>query len=134
MELIGVVLNCPNMFEDAKALLEYGFDNYETAVMAKKGTTIVRATVKGGEKSILELTPLQDIIVPVEKGASASFRTRVFIDESISAPVYKGDVLGSVEVLDGDALLLRCELVAAEDVPDAGISYYFDRIIRRFAA
>ena len=48
--------------------------------------------------------------------------------------IYKGDALGYVEVLDGDALLLRRELVAAEDVPDAGVNYYFGRIIKRFAA
>jgi len=134
MELIGVVLNCPNMFEDAKAMLDYGFENYETAVMVKAGATVARAEVSGGEKSLLELTPSQDIIVPVEKGSSANFRTRVYVDEGISAPVYSGDVLGYVEVLDSDALLLRRELVAAEDVPDAGISYYFSRIIKRFAA
>ena len=134
MELIGVVLNCPNMFEDAKAMLDYGFENYETAVMVKSGAAAARVSVRGGEKSLLELTPSRDIIVPVEKGSSASYRTRVVIEEDISAPVYKGDVLGYVEVLDGDALLLRRELVAAEDVPDAGINYYFDKIIKRFAA
>ena len=134
MELIGVVLNCPNMFDDAKAMLDYGFENYETEVMVKAGATVARATVSGGEKSLLELTPSQDIIVPIEKGSSANFRTRVYVDEGISAPVYRGDVLGYVEVLDGEALLLRRELVAAEDVPDVGISYYFSRIIKRFAA
>ena len=134
MELIGVVLNCPNMFEDAKAMLDYGYENYETAVMAKAGATVAKAAVNGGEKSLLELTLEQDIIVPVEKGSSANFRTRVSIDDSISAPIYKGDVLGYVEVLEGDSLLLRRKLVAAEDVPDAGISYYFSKIIKRFAA
>ena len=134
MELIGVVLNCPNMFEDAKAMLDHGFENYETNVMVKTGTIVARAAVSGGEKSLLELTPSRDIIVPVEKGTSPSFRTRVYMDEGISAPVYKGEVLGYVEVLDGDALLLRRDLVAAEDVPDAGINYYFNRIIKRFAA
>jgi len=134
MELIGVVLNCPDMFGDAKAMLDYGFENYETAVMVKAGATAARVSVRGGEKSLLELTPSQDIIVPVKKGESASYRTRVVMTEAISAPVYQGDVLGYVEVLDGDALLLRRELVAAEDVPDAGIGYYFGRIIKRFAA
>ena len=134
MELIGVVLNCPNMFEDAKAMLDYGFENYETTVMVKSGAAAARVSVRGGEKSLLELTPSRDIIVPVEKGSSASYRTRVVIEEDVSAPVYKGDALGYVEVLDGDALLLRRELVAAEDVPDAGINYYFDKIIKRFAA
>ncbi len=134
MELIGVVLNCPNMFEDAKAMLDYGFDTFETVAMVKGGAIAARVAVSGGEKSLLELTPAEDIIVPVKKGSSASYRTRVVTDEDISAPVYKGDILGYVEVLDGDALLLRQELVAAEDVPDAGISYYFSRIIKRFAA
>lgn len=134
MELIGVVLNCPNMFEDATAMLDYGFEKYETVTMVKKGTVAARIPVKGGEKSLLELTPARDIIVPVEKNSSASYRTRVVTKDEVSAPVYKGDSLGYVEILDGDSLLLRRELIAAEDVPDAGIEYYFDRVIKRFAA
>ena len=134
MELIGAVLNCPNMFEDAEAMLDHGFENYETVTMVKAGAAAARVSVRGGEKSLLELTPARDIIVPVERGGSAAYRTRVMAQEDISAPVYKGDVLGRVEVLEGDALLLEMDLVAAEDVPDAGISYYFDRIMKRFAA
>lgn len=134
MELIGVVLNCPDMFEDAKAILDHGFEKYETVEMVKAGTTAARVSVSGGEKSLLELTPAQDIIVPVERGSSAEYRTRVITDENISAPVYKGDILGYVEVLEDGALLLRRALVAAEDIPDAGISYYFNRIIKKFAA
>lgn len=134
MGLIGVVLNCPDMFEDAEKILDYGFENYETVIMVKAGVTAATVSVNGGEKSLLELTPAQDIIVPVEKGGSASYRTRVVTDETISAPVYAGDVLGYIEVLDGDALLLRRDLIAGEDIPDAGIDYYFRRIIKRFAA
>lgn len=134
MELVGVVLNCPNMFEDATAMLDYGFENFETVKMVKAGTVAARVSVTGGEKSLLELTPAQDIIVPVKKGDSVSYRTRVVIDEDISAPVYRGDSLGYVEILDGGALLIRQELVASEDIPDAGIGYYFDRIVKRFAA
>lgn len=134
MELIGVVLNCPDMFPDAEKILDYGFENYETAEMVKAGSIVARVSVSGGEKSLLELTSAQDIIVPVHKGGSATYRTRVITEENISAPVYKGESLGYVEILDGDALLMRCQLVAAEDIPDAGISYYFNRILRRFAA
>lgn len=134
MELIGVVLNCPNMFEDATAMLNYGFDEYETVTMVKAGATVARVVVSGGEKSLLELTPARDIIVPVKRDGSACYRTQVVTDESIAAPVYKGDILGYVEILDGNALLLRRELVAAEDIPDAGLEYYFGRIIKRFAA
>ncbi len=134
MELIGVVLNCPDMFADAEKMLDYGFENYETVTMIRAGRIAARVSVSGGEKSLLELTPGQDIIVPVKKGGSASYRTRVITDDEISAPVYKGDSCGYVEILDGDALLMRRELVAAEDIPDAGISYYFNRISRRFAA
>lgn len=134
MELIGVVLNCPNMFEDAMALLDYGFENYETAVLAKKGAVIAGIPVHGGEKSLLELAAVQDIIIPVEKGGVVTCRTRVVTEETVSAPVTRGDSMGYVEVLEGNSLLMRCELVAAEDIPDAGIRFYFDKIIGRFAA
>ena len=134
MEVIGVVLNCPGMFDDAKAMMNYVFENYETATMVKAGNTIAGVDVAGGEKNILELKAGEDIIVPVRKGESASYRTRVILKEGLHTPIAEGTELGCVEVLDDGALLCTCPLLSAKDMPGVGIRFYFDKLMRCFTA
>lgn len=134
MEVIGVVLNCPGMFDDAKAMMNYAFENYETATMVKAGNTIAGVDVAGGEKNILELKAGEDIIVPVRKGESASYRTRVILKEGLHTPIAEGTELGCVEVLDDGALLCTCPLLSAKDMPGVGIRFYFDKLMRCFTA
>lgn len=134
MEIIGVVLNCPNMFPEAKEILSYGFDNFETATLIAKGQKVATVMVSGGEKNLLELEAGKDIIIPLAKGSEPAYRTRVAFDEDIHAPVYKGTQLGNVEIVDEDgAFIANCPLVAAYDLPDAGIDFYFGKVIRRFS-
>ncbi len=134
MEVVGVVLNCPDMFTAAKQMMDHAFESYETVTMVRAGSIIAGAEVSGGEKNILELKAGEDIIVPVRKGETASYRTRVILNTGLHTPIAEGTELGHIEVLDGDALLCTCPLLAAEDMPGAGIRFYFEKLAERFAA
>lgn len=82
----------------------------------------------------MELKAGEDIIVPVRKGESASYRTRVILKEGLHTPIAEGTELGCVEVLDDGALLCTCPLLSAKDMPGVGIRFYFDKLIRCFTA
>ena len=55
------------------------------------------------------------------------------IYDDLAAPIEAGEVCGYVDVLDGDALLTRFDLTAAEHIDAAQIDYFLGRVIRRFA-
>ncbi len=133
MELVGVVLNCSDMFNDAMRILDYGMDTYEMASLVTPDQIVSRVAVQSGTKNVLELVPIKDIMVPVTQGESISYRTVVTIYDDLTAPVEAGDVCGYVDVLDGDALLVRFDLAAAERIDAAQVDYFLGRIIRRFA-
>lgn len=128
MQLVGVVLNCSDMFNDAMRILDYGFDNYEMAKAVGAGDVIARARVAAGVKNVLELVAPEDIIVPVEKGAGVALQSRVVIDEGIRAPVSAGDRLGSLELYDGNKLIAVRPLVAKDGVDAAGFEFYLNRL------
>ena len=73
MELIGVVLNCPDMFNDAMQILDYGMKTYEMAELVSADQIVSRVVIKNGTKNVLELVPNKDIMVPVKQGKA--FRT-----------------------------------------------------------
>ncbi|NLB62249.1 MAG: D-alanyl-D-alanine carboxypeptidase, partial [Clostridiales bacterium] len=55
MTVVGVVLNCPNMFPDAQELLNYSFYNYEMYVIVRKGTVVLRVDVDRSNGQLLPL-------------------------------------------------------------------------------
>ncbi len=131
MQLVGVVLSCPNMFEDAMALLDYGMDNYEMRPLVQEGDRIANVYVAGGMKKRLALCAPADIMVPVEKDGSSTYRTRVILPDSIEAPLDAGEACGYVEVLEEDgALRTAFPLVAQEAVDEATVRYYIDKLLR----
>ncbi|MDR0840928.1 MAG: D-alanyl-D-alanine carboxypeptidase [Christensenellaceae bacterium] len=134
MQLVGVVLNCPSMFEDAAQMLDFGMDNYELAPLVRAGDRVAVAQVRGGMKNSLELVAGQDIMVPVERGNRAQYRTRVVVADVIRAPVQAGQACGYVEVLgDEGRLLTRFELTAGSAVDAASWFYYFKKAAKHIA-
>ena len=134
MQLVGVVLNCPNMFEDAEALLNFGMENYEMAPLVSAGDRIANVYVENGMKNRLALCASEDIMVPVEKGGSVQYRTRVVLADTVAAPVEKGETCGYVEVLEENgALRSRFDLLAEETVDAASVEFYMKKLFRFLA-
>ncbi|MDD4291269.1 MAG: D-alanyl-D-alanine carboxypeptidase [Clostridia bacterium] len=74
MQLVAVVLNCGPMFEDAKAMLEYGFANYERVTVAPKYRPF--GYVKDGGRVKAAVT-LHEVGVLVKKGAKPEIQTEI---------------------------------------------------------
>ncbi len=136
MQIVGVVLNCPDTFNAAMSILNYGFDHYEMKRVVAAGDIIARARVVGGKKNVLELVINEDIMIPVEKGSNPALRTRIAIDEGIRAPIHAGDRLGVLELYDemGEKLIGSWQLVAKNDVDAADLGFYLDKLFGLWTA
>lgn len=135
VELVGVVLNCPDMFPAAKRLLDYGFETYKPEKLVAAGDVIVRIRVNGGRKNALAVAVKQDIIILVKDGDSTTVRTVVKLaQQQVQAPVNKGDSLGSLEIWEDGRILAETELVAAETIEPAAFTDYLERLFRRWSA
>lgn len=100
LHLIAVVLGAENStdrFEGAKALLNYGFANYETVTPNFDSSLITDVNViKGIEQSV---TPQVEKVLPMtlETGTGAKIQPKINLALSVEAPVEKGQVLGTLE-------------------------------------
>ena len=132
MQLIGVVLNCPDMFPDAEKILDYGFENYQMQKVLSKGDTVARILVEHGDKNMLAISPKNDIIVPVRKDEGLKLNTSVKIEPDLEAPINSDTVLGEVEFYDGDRIMLSCPLYSMESInkiEERNFGYYFKGLI-----
>ncbi|HQR50229.1 MAG TPA: D-alanyl-D-alanine carboxypeptidase family protein [Methylophilaceae bacterium] len=124
MRLISVFAGAPTekaRIIDSQKLLNYGFLFYETRPLYRKGQSISKLRVWKGQEQTLDATVAEDLYVTLPKGNHDKLSAQVTSKQPLIAPVSAGQDVGSLQVaLDGKPLLQR-KLVAAKEVPIAGI-------------
>lgn len=124
--LLSIVMKCKNenttdkaySFTDSRALLEYGFKNYEHQTIASVMDVVGNSEVRNAKNKLtVALSPSQDINVILSTDVQKSdIKVVTKIDENISAPIEKGEVLGKATYLLGDEELGSVSLIAGNAV------------------
>ena len=118
MELIAVILKgstSAQRFEDAKALLNYGFAGYTLCTLTP-GEALPPIPVALGERATVQPVAEESRIL-LEKTQAAGLEQRVELAERVEAPVARGDRLGTLTVTQGEETVAEIPLVAGEEVP-----------------
>lgn len=129
MELIAVVLHAassPERFEAAKTLLNYGFASY--ALTHPEAEGFVPVTL--GTQKQVRAEPEDGGAVLIAKEQKNQIVNETTLDESVTAPVARGQRLGTLTVKAGETVLKQIPLVAAEDVPRLGFGQVLLRLLR----
>ena len=134
--LIAVIMgseNSTDRFEGAKALLNYGFSNFETVkpVIDKEKVTPVRV-IKGMEETFMPTVP-QTVSVLIPKGSADKIEQEINVSVDVAAPIEKGQRVGSVVLrLDGE-IIGSYSLTAPEKIESLTVKEIFKRMIRVFS-
>lgn len=119
LELVAVVMageSSNDRFGGAKKLLDYGFANYNySSIDAGLKEKTQLEVLKGTQKTV-EILPQGTLNVLLPKTASGNIERKTVLSENVTAPVKKGDVLGTVTVTLQGEQLGEIPLVAKEDV------------------
>src|SRR4051812_4926595 len=102
--------------DEAKKLLEWGFNSFQTSLLFEPGTEIASAKIYGGDQGSVPLVTTGPIKLMVPKNASQRVLARVVYSGPVRAPVQKGQKIGKLKVWRGDFVVLEAPLEAAEDV------------------
>lgn len=132
MELIAVVLKgetSAKRFDDAKTLLNYGFSHYALRSVAPE-TPLPPIPVTLGASDAAEVVPDGDGLLLLDKDQAALLRQEVTLEETLSAPVERGQRVGTLSAYAGDELLAEIPLLAASDVPRVTYGQMFLRVLR----
>lgn len=133
MELIAVVMHCKtssDRFESAKALLNYGFANY-ALVDPMENLTIEPVPVVLGRQALVQVQAQGAGTILIDKALAGSVTCAVELDESVTAPVLKGQQLGTLRVEAGGRLLREIALAAAQEVPALGFPDIWRMMLER---
>lgn len=107
MQLIAVVLNDGNWFNDCYNMLDYGFENYKPTLLLSKGQFLKKIEVLDGERNYLNIKFNEDLIIPLSEIEKEKIKIVLNFPETLKAPINKGQKLGNVQVyLDGKLLYI----------------------------
>lgn len=132
MRLIAVVLNAPNSDvrnSTAKSLLEYGFTNFTSKKLYAKDDIIVQdIKVKSANikfNGVLE----NQLSAIVEKGMEKQIEKDYAINDNISLPLKKGDVIGEAIARLNGQIIGRVNIVADSDVHKLTVGLSFKNVL-----
>ena len=134
MELIAVVMGCSTSqerFNACKAMLDYGFANF--AVISPALTEEATVPVKLGLEKVVAALPAEDAEMLIEKSQKGSVITHIQLEEEVSAPVSKGQRLGTMTIKAGEQILREIPLVAAQSVERLSWGQIFLKVLRSLA-
>ena len=134
MELIAVVMGADtsaNRNAACKQLLDYGFANY--AVIQPELTEPEPVAVKLGRQNTVEAVLGSREGMLVDKGQKGNVTMELSMDGPVTAPVSRGQRLGTLTVKTGEQVLQEVPLVAAEAVERMSFGDLFGMVLRRTA-
>ena len=124
LSLIAVIMKGPTSairFSDAQKLLDYGFSNYSYKSFANQNEVIKSVTVTKGVNqevnAIYEASPA----FLIKKGDESNINYEVSLANTVQAPVYEGQLLGTVKYFLNDTELGIVNLVAESSVNEVGL-------------
>ena len=134
MGLICVIMGAPSRDvrnAAAVSLLDYGFANY--CVYRAEGGVIENVSVSRGSVESIEVE-YSDFSVIMNKSDSASVEQRIDMPELLSAPVEKGEVVGSVVFSSAGTEIGRCDIVASESAESLTLGKMIMLLLQKCAA
>lgn len=109
-------------FRETIALLDYGFENYAMRRLLTTEQVLEQFHVVGGENDVAA-APADALysMMPVDMEMSELTYRCMQSQNSVTAPVRKGDCVGKVEVWYRSLCVSQCDLVAMHTVEQSGV-------------
>ena len=123
MRLIAVVAGSPSENDrliSSQRLLEYGFRFFATQKLIAKDSEITVAKVWGGKMDEVSLGTSEDIFLTLPRSDFKNIKANYKFKNNIQAPISAGDVIGDIEFMSNERVVLSAPLIAIESVEAKG--------------
>jgi D-alanyl-D-alanine carboxypeptidase (penicillin-binding protein 5/6) len=132
MRLITVVAGSSSdkdRFSDTQRLLEYGFRFFATQKVISADQQLKEIAVWGGLADSLKIGVIQDISLTLPRTSFKDLQINYKHKNNVQAPIKKGELIGSLEIVSGDKVVYAEDLLALESIDSKG---FFGRVWSKF--
>jgi serine-type D-Ala-D-Ala carboxypeptidase (penicillin-binding protein 5/6) len=120
-QIAVVTLDASSDWVDHARLLDYGFQKYGKAPVAKEHDVVQQVAVEDGLKKQVGVMVGEQFDYPVRDEEKDKLRTEITVDDSLHAPVFAGQEIGEMKVYFEDKMVGQVPLLAADDVGEQSI-------------
>ena len=135
LSLISVIMRAPTTeirFKEAKLLLDYGFNKFTSINLCHKSDIYTEVNILKGIEPNLNLVFENTSEIIIEKNNNSNVETITTLNENITAPIFKGDVLGKVDFKINNEIISSVNLVAEKDIPKNSFKNFFHQNISTY--
>ncbi|MEK5081560.1 D-alanyl-D-alanine carboxypeptidase DacF [Bacillus sp. FSL H8-0515] len=109
-------------------MLDFAFSQYETHPLYKRNETVAKVQVKKGKQKFVELTTSEPISILTKKGEDMkNVKKEIKMNDNVSAPIQKGQELGTLILKKDGEVLAESPVAAKEDMRKAGFLTFLKR-------
>jgi D-alanyl-D-alanine carboxypeptidase (penicillin-binding protein 5/6) len=133
--LILVVNGLPSMrvrAEESERLLEWGFREFDNAVIFRAHETVEEVPVYLGSRATVPLVSGRDLVLTLPRQWRRSLQARVRYEAPIPAPIAKGQEIGRLHVSGQGVPEMELPLIAGADVERLGLIPRIPAVIGRW--
>ena len=134
MLLVGAVLNAPDMWKDAKKLLDRGFAEYELHTFLTPGQAAGAVPVTGSMKKTLPVMAKEGILYPIRKDGKDEARLDIRLTEAMTAPVPPGATAGEAVLTVNGERIMTVPLAVKEGAAPLTFGWFFREVMRAYVA
>ena len=136
LHLIAVVMgagNSTDRFEGAKAMLDWGFANFETVTPQIDSSLIGEVEILRGTSESIK--PVINGIEPLtlKSGEKSRIETEISLSENVEAPIEKNQILGAVTLKIDGKEIAKYNLVSDIYVEKTNLGHIIVRFLRSLA-
>ena len=130
LELIAVVMGCEtsqDRFAACKSMLDYGFAGFAVVTPKMEEACV---PVQLGVADTVRAVPGEESPILLEKGQKNLVTTQIELDPEVTAPVSKGQRLGTLTLQADGQVLAQVPLIAEEGVEKLSWGQMFMRVLK----
>lgn len=134
-----IAMNCPTLdgvrteFTTSKKLFKWAFTEFEYKAILDINTPVTEVPVRlSSDSDYVSVYPSKQVkaILPKEADNSSVITEPHLFEKSVDAPVKKGDVLGTADVIYAEHIIGTVELIAGNDVQSSTLLTVWDGIMK----
>ena len=115
-ELIAVVLNDHDWFEDAYKLMDYGFERFDSVLIAKGETPLISSAVMNGDSQTVKIGAAEDITCVQVEGEASDLSIVYDVPDAVKAPVSRWERAGKMDIYSAGEYVYSKDLYYMEDI------------------
>ena len=132
LEVIGVVLNCGDWFDEAARLMDLAFERYELFTALDEGETLRALPVENARQDAAYVCAGGKLCAPVEKGVVPA--VEYDMPEKLEAGMHLGDTVGQARLTLNGETVAAVPLVLREELLYCDYAFELERLFQHWTA